>query len=192
MQELAAEKRAIRKAAQAARARASAADGASAARAAAHVLEAVAPHGWVRCVSAYLPIQSELDPRPAMRALAGRGLRVAVPEIVAPGTPLAFRGWTPDAATEPGPLGVHVPVEAERIEPDLLLVPMLAFDRRGHRLGYGGGYYDRTIAGLRARRPVVALGFAYAAQELDRVPDDPTDMQLDGIVTEDGLIVPSP
>jgi 5-formyltetrahydrofolate cyclo-ligase len=192
MNDLTAQKRAARTAAQAARARASAEDAGAARRAAAHVLEAVAPHHWVRCVSGYLPIQSELDPRPAMLALAGLGFRVAVPEIVAPGAPLAFRGWTPEAATRRGPLGVEVPVEAEGVEPDLLLVPLLAFDRRGHRLGYGGGYYDRTIAGLRARRQVLALGFAHAAQELERVPDNDTDMRLDGIVTESGLIVPTP
>ena len=141
-----------------------------------------------RCttVAGYLPIRSEIDPRPAMLALAGLGYRVCVPVIEGRGRPLAFRAWTPGAATERGPFGVEMPVAGELVEPDVLLVPMLAFDARGHRLGYGGGFYDRTIGALRARREVQALGFAYAAQELPAVPDGETDMRLDAIVTEAG------
>ena len=90
----------------------------------------------------------------------------------------------------PGAFGIEVPVAGEPAEPDLVLVPMLAFDPRGHRLGYGGGFYDRTIAALRARRPLVALGLAYAGQAVPEVPAGGTDMRLDGIVTEAGVLWP--
>jgi len=90
-------------------------------------------------------------------------------------------------ATERGHFGVHVPREGEPAEPEVLLVPLLAFDARGHRLGYGGGFYDRTIAALRARGEVHALGLAYAAQEIAAVSDGETDMRLDAIVTEAGI-----
>jgi 5-formyltetrahydrofolate cyclo-ligase len=165
--------------------------GTGAARVAAgHVLAAIADLPDIGTVAGYLPIRDEIDPRPAMLALVGRGYRLCVPVVEAPARPLAFRSWTPGVATAPGAFAVEVPVEGEPTEPDLLLVPMLAFDRRGHRLGYGGGFYDRTIAALRARRPVVALGLAYAAQELPLVPDSATDMRLDAIVTEAGIVRP--
>ena len=111
-----------------------------------------------------------------------------MPVIEASARPLAFRTWRPGVATVAGPLGVEVPVEGEPAEPDVLLVPMLAFDGRGHRLGYGGGFYDRTIAGLRARGRVTAFGFAYAAQQVDEVPDGETDMRLDAVITEAGIL----
>jgi 5-formyltetrahydrofolate cyclo-ligase len=111
-----------------------------------------------------------------------------VPVIAARARPLAFRSWQPGVATVAGPLGVEVPVEGEPAEPDALLVPMLAYDARGHRLGYGGGFYDRTIAGLRARGAVAAFGFAYAAQQVDAVPDGETDMRLDAVITEEGIL----
>jgi 5-formyltetrahydrofolate cyclo-ligase len=181
-------KRAARDAAMTVRAAAHAAGAGAARLAAGHALEAIGHLRAVRTVSAYLPIRNEIDPGPAMLALAGLGYGLCLPLIEGRGRPLAFRSWTPGAATEPGPFGVEIPVAGEPVEPDVLLVPMLAFDRRGHRLGYGGGFYDRTIAGLRARREVHALGFAYAAQELPEVPDGETDMRLDAIVTEAGVI----
>jgi 5-formyltetrahydrofolate cyclo-ligase len=190
MPDLAAEKRTARAAAHALRATAAGHPG-CARRAAAHVLDAVAPLRAVRTVAGYLPIRSEIDPLPAMRALIGLGFTVAVPEVVAPGTPLAFRAWTPGVATAAGSFGVAVPVGTDRVVPDLLLVPLLAFDRRGHRLGYGGGFYDRTIAALRAGQPLTAIGLAYAAQEVPRVPDGETDSLLDAIVTENGVIRPA-
>jgi len=158
--------------------------------AAGYALEEIAARRGVSVVAAYLPIRDEIDPLPAMLALTGLGYRLAVPAIVAKAAPLEFRGWTQGGPTVAGPLGVPAPVGGERVEPDLLLVPMLAFDRRGHRLGYGGGFYDRTIAGLRSAREVVALGFAYADQEMPAVPDSEHDMQLDAIVTERGVIRP--
>jgi 5-formyltetrahydrofolate cyclo-ligase len=139
-------------------------------------------------VAGYLPIRDEIDPRPALAALAEEGLAVCVPVIEGPGLPLRFVRWAPGDATRIGVFGVEVPLDGAPAEPDLLLVPLLAFDARGHRLGYGGGFYDRTIAALRARRRVVALGLAYAAQRVGLVPDAETDMRLDGIVTERGLL----
>ena len=181
------QKAAAREAALKVRAAAHAAGAGAARLAAGHALEAIGHLRAVGTVAGYLPIRSEIDPRPAMLALIGLGYRVAVPVVEAPGQPLAFRAWSPGGTTEPGAFGVEVPVAAEPVEPDVLLVPMLAFDARGHRLGYGGGFYDRTIARLRARREVHALGFAYAAQEVDLVPDSETDMRLDAVVTEAGV-----
>ena len=170
------------------RAVAHAAGGAAATAAAVHAVAAAGRFPGVATVAGYLPIRDEIDPRPALAALAGKGLAVCVPVIEGSGLPLRFVRWVPGSATGVGAFGVEVPLEGAAAEPDLLLVPLLAFDPRGHRLGYGGGFYDRTIAALRARRTVVALGFAYAAQRVPLVPDSATDMRLDGIVTEAGTI----
>jgi 5-formyltetrahydrofolate cyclo-ligase len=158
--------------------------------AAGHALEVIAGLRGVAVVAAYLPIRDEIDPVPAMLALSGLGYAIAVPVIEGRGRPLVFRRWTQGSATVPGLFGVPVPADGERLEPDALIVPMLAFDRRGHRLGYGGGFYDRTIAELRARREVAAVGFAYADQEMPEVPDSEHDMRLDAVVTEAGVIRP--
>ena len=93
---------------------------------------------------------------------------------------------------ENGPFGARIPAQGDWLVPEVLLVPLLAFDRRGFRLGYGGGFYDRTLEGLRARGPVLAIGLAYAAQEVPVVPTDATDQRLDAILTEAGLIRPEP
>ncbi len=178
---------AARVAARRARAIAHAADGSGAAASAAtHALAAIAGVPGVRSVAGYLPIRDEIDPRPALQALAAVGMSLCLPAIEGTGLPLTFRSWVPGSATGIGRFGVEVPLDGTPAEPDLLLVPLLAFDARGHRLGYGGGFYDRTIALLRERRRVVALGFAYAAQRVSQVPDSATDMRLDGIVTEAG------
>ncbi len=180
-------KTAARDAAMAARIAAHAAHPGAPRIAAGYALAAIGHLREISAVAAYIPIRHELDPGPAMLALHGLGYPVCVPVIVGPGRPLSFRAWHPGVATEPGPYGVPVPTDGALADPDVLLVPMLAFDPRGHRLGYGGGFYDRTIAALRARGPVTALGFAYAAQELPEVPNAEHDMRLDGIVTEAGL-----
>lgn len=155
-------------------------------RAAGHVLEAVGQAPGVRLVAGYRPIRSELDPGPAMLALAGCGYGLCLPVVVGPAQPLVFRAWTQGDPLEAGAFGVMVPVAGAVVVPDVLLVPMLAFDGRGHRLGYGGGFYDRTIAALRAGG-VLTLGLAYAAQEVARVPDLETDAALDAVVTEEGV-----
>jgi 5-formyltetrahydrofolate cyclo-ligase len=137
-----------------------------------------------RIIAGYMPIRSEVNPLPAMTALARKN-RLCVPVIQGDGLPLLFREWTPEAPMIDGPFGALVPDTGEFVEPDILIVPMVAFDPRGFRLGYGGGFYDRTLERLRDVNPsVLAIGFAFAAQRLEAVPQEPTDQPLDMIVTE--------
>lgn len=141
-------------------------------------------------VAGYWPLDGEIDPRPLMAALAGLGHPLALPVVAERGAVLEFRRWSPGEALEPGPHRTrHPPVSAGTVAPAALLVPLLAFDRRGFRLGYGGGYYDRTLAGLRRGGTILAAGLAFAAQEVERVPADPWDMPLDLVATEQGVIV---
>jgi len=137
-----------------------------------------------RPLAGYMPMRTEIDPLPAMAAHQGP---VAVPVIQGAGLPLRFREWTLGCALVEGPFRAMVPAEGAWVEPELLIVPLVAFDARGFRLGYGGGFYDRTLQGLRARHPVLAVGFAFAAQEVDTVPVEATDQRLDAIVTETGV-----
>lgn len=190
-EKIAAEKVAARKDAAAARALLHRADPGAGRRAAAHALAAIGAVRGARTVAAYLPMRSEIDPVPLMLALVGLGYAVAAPVVVGPGLPLAFRRWTPGAAAAKGPLGAPTLVEGDEVEPDVVVAPLLAFDPGGWRLGYGGGYYDRTIAGLRARRPLLALGLAFAGQQVARVPRGPRDARLDGVATETGLTIPA-
>lgn len=187
--DLVAAKRALRAEMQARRERAHADAGAGAgARLRDGVLGALASElKRVNCVSAYYPIGGEIDPLPLYAALLARGLTGGLPVVVGKGKPLLFRRWRPGDALVPGVLGIGVPPsDAPMVEPDLLLVPLLAFDRRGYRLGYGGGFYDRTLAARRARGPVLAIGVAFAAQEIPTVPVGPGDQRLDWIATERG------
>ncbi len=181
------EKNDARKAAKARRKAAKAAHPDAARKAMAVFLEAV-PLSQDDVVSAYRPIFSELDPTPLMEVLHERGIRLCVPVIIGKARPLAFRAWTPGAVMETGAFGAEIPVDAPEITPTLLIAPMLAFDRALWRLGYGGGFYDRTLEGLRARGAARAFGYAYAEQEVDAVPIEPTDQRLDGVVTPVGLI----
>jgi 5-formyltetrahydrofolate cyclo-ligase len=143
---------------------------------------AVAPN---TIVSGYMPMGSELDPRPLMRKLAEAGASLALPVVVGRGVPLLMRGYAFGDALVKGVWNIRVPPpEAPEVEPDVLLVPLLAFDRNGNRLGYGAGYYDMTIAALRAKKRVVAVGIAFAAQEVDTVPTTPRDVRLDLVLTE--------
>lgn len=140
-----------------------------------------------RVVALYDPIRTEIDPRPAVAGAAGR-LVLAMPVISGPGQPLMFREWTPGAAMTTGPFGVAVPASGRWCDPEILIVPMLAFDAGGYRLGYGGGFYDRTLERLRGRGArVLAIGIAYGAQRADSLPRDATDQPLDAVVTEAGL-----
>lgn len=139
-------------------------------------------------IAGYWPIGDELDVRPLLAALSQRGLITALPVVVAPHHPLEFRVWAPGQMVEAGPHATrHPSAEAAAVDPDCLLIPLLAFDDQGHRLGYGGGYYDRTLQALRMRRPTLAIGVAYAAQRLAVVPSDDNDQILDYILTEQGL-----
>jgi 5-formyltetrahydrofolate cyclo-ligase len=136
-------------------------------------------------VSGYWPMRDELDPRPALLALHGRGHPLCLPVVVGKARPLCFRAWRPGDTLVSGGFGTQVPDAAQpEVAPRVLLVPLLAFDRAGYRLGYGGGFYDRTLAALRAAGEVVAIGVAIAAQEIAAVPHDATDARLDWIVTE--------
>ncbi len=137
-----------------------------------------------RVLSGYMPMRTEIDPLPAMAAHQGP---VGVPVIIGKDQPLRFREWSPGAKMVEGSFKALVPEEGAWVEPEVLIVPLLSFDARGYRLGYGGGFYDRTLEGLRARRPVLAVGFAFAAQEVAEVPTEPTDQRLDAVVTENGV-----
>jgi 5-formyltetrahydrofolate cyclo-ligase len=137
-----------------------------------------------RVLSGYMPMRTEIDPLPAMAAHQGP---VGVPVIVGKDQPLRFREWSLGAKMVEGAFKALIPEEGAWVEPSVLIVPLLAFDARGYRLGYGGGFYDRTLEALRARGPVLAVGFAFAAQEVAEVPTDATDQRLDAIVTEKGV-----
>lgn len=177
----------LRRAAFAARKAAFLAGGAAAGEAAATVfLGGVAvPEGAV--VSGYLPIRTEIDPLPLMTALTARGHRVVVPVIEGNGLPLRFREWRPGVAMVPGPFGTELPAEGDWLDPEVLVAPLVAFDAGCWRLGYGGGFYDRTIARLSAQRPTLAVGLAFAGQEVAEIPRDATDRRLDAVATEAGL-----
>jgi 5-formyltetrahydrofolate cyclo-ligase len=139
-----------------------------------------------KVVAGYWPIVTEIDPRPLMARLEERGLTCALPVIVSDDQPLIFRAWSPrDGAVQAGPRGTFEPEpSAEQVEPDVILAPVLGFDRAGRRLGQGGGYYDRTLAALRARKPVNVIGVAYGLQEIDAVPEEETDARIDWFLTE--------
>jgi 5-formyltetrahydrofolate cyclo-ligase len=136
-------------------------------------------------VAGYAPIRSEIDPHPLMRKLAGQGAQLALPVILGRDLPLQFRVWSPRDTLQRGPLGILQPSSsAVDIIPDVLLIPLAAFDRSGHRIGYGAGYYDRTLAQLRASKPITALGIAFAAQEIPVVSASAHDARLDLMLTE--------
>jgi 5-formyltetrahydrofolate cyclo-ligase len=140
-------------------------------------------------VSGFMPIKSEINPLPLMKTLADAGARLALPVVAGRSKPLIMRAWNFGEPLASGVWGIREPrPEAPEVEPDILLVPLLAFDRTGHRLGYGGGYYDLTIALLRARKSIVAIGLAYAAQEIAAVPATPRDAALDLVLTEREVI----
>ncbi|MEM9974157.1 MAG: 5-formyltetrahydrofolate cyclo-ligase [Pseudomonadota bacterium] len=174
-------KAAARKAAFARRKAAQSKDSATAAQA--HLTGVLAAHKG-RCLAGYLPIRTEIDPLPVMAAWGGE---VCVPVVTGQGQPLAFRRWAPEVRLTPSAFGVMIPEADVPAVPDVLIVPLLAFDEAGYRLGYGGGYYDRTLAALRQAQPVFAVGFAYGAQEAAALPREPTDAALDAIVTEAGV-----
>ena len=138
-------------------------------------------------VSGFMPIRTEIDPLPAMAEASAHG-PVGVPVIEQAAQPLKFAHWTPETVMVDGPFGASVPQELTFFEPQILIVPLLAFTRSGDRLGYGGGFYDRTLEMLRAKRATLAIGFAFAGQEVTDLPLEPTDQPLDMIVTENGVI----
>ena len=141
-------------------------------------------------IAGYWPIRDELDPRPAMLAFAQRGHRLALPASIAKGEPLVFRAWSPGEPLAPDIMGIQAPLSgAAQVVPGLVLVPMLAFDAACRRLGYGAGFYDRTLAMLRAGVGTLAVGLAFDVQEVERVPVAEGDEPLDQVVTEKHVII---
>jgi 5-formyltetrahydrofolate cyclo-ligase len=136
-------------------------------------------------VSGYSPIRSELDPAPLMQKLAAQGAKLALPAVPARGKSLVFRAWSLGDRLTLGPLGILEPSPAmAELIPDIMLVPLAAFDRLGHRIGYGAGHYDFTLAHLRKAKPITAIGVAFAAQEIKTVPALAHDVALDYVLTE--------
>ncbi|MEL6609488.1 MAG: 5-formyltetrahydrofolate cyclo-ligase [Pseudomonadota bacterium] len=150
--------------------------------------EVLAGHRGVP-VAGYMPINTEIDPRPAMAEASAHG-DVAIPVITGAGQPLRFALWEPEMALVEGAFKAMIPADPVWCVPEIIVVPLVAFDRAGGRLGYGGGFYDRTLEGLRAQGPVLAIGFAFAAQEAADLPLEATDQPLDMIVTETGTLIP--
>lgn len=144
-------------------------------------------------VAGFHPIRDEIDPRPLMRHFQARGYALALPRIEAEGR-MIFRTCTLDAPLEAGPFGTQQPgPDAPEVFPDLILTPLLAFDRQGGRLGYGGGFYDRALDYLRSvnqsnENPLQVWGVAFSAQAVSRVPTEPHDQRLDAVLTEQGVI----
>jgi 5-formyltetrahydrofolate cyclo-ligase len=136
-------------------------------------------------VSGFMAMKSEINPLPLMRKLAEAGAKLALPVIAGRGHPLVMRAYTFGDELNRGQWGIREPKpDAPEVAPDVLLVPLAAFDRAGNRIGYGAGYYDRTIAALRARKEITTVGLAFAAQEIGEVPAGPHDERLDFVLTE--------
>jgi 5-formyltetrahydrofolate cyclo-ligase len=136
-------------------------------------------------VSGYSPIRSEIDPTPLMKKLAEQGARLALPCINARGQSLTFRAWSPTDRLMLGSLGIPEPSPAAaEVIPDIMLVPLAAFDRSGHRIGYGAGHYDYTFAHLRKAKAVIGVGLAFSAQEIESIPALAHDVALDYVLTE--------
>lgn len=153
-----------------------------------HLTAALAHHAG-EVLSGYWPMRGEADPRPAMAAHDGP---VCLPVVPGKAVPLVFRQWKGEALV-PGPFGTsHPPDSQPLLVPTVLIVPLAGFDRRGNRIGYGGGYYDRTLQMLREAGRATAIGLAFAVQELPDIPADPFDQPLDLIVTDRGPILPHP
>jgi 5-formyltetrahydrofolate cyclo-ligase len=137
-----------------------------------------------KIIAAYMPIRTEVSPLATMTILYGQNKRICVPVIQDEGLPLKFQEWTPKAKMIDGLFGAAVPDIGEFLQPDVVITPLVSFDCNGYRLGYGGGYYDRSFEELTAIKSVAAVGFAYSAQELRTIPTEPTDHKLDALVTE--------
>lgn len=139
-------------------------------------------------VAGYAPIRGEIDPVPLMQGLAARGAALAMPAISRPDAALVFRAWKPGEALVRGTSGTYEPpANVVEVVPDIVLVPLVAFDRAGHRIGYGAGYYDRTLEALRRHRTVTAIGLAFTVQEIPQVPALSHDVRLDYVLTETGV-----
>jgi 5-formyltetrahydrofolate cyclo-ligase len=151
--------------------------------------------GWLgvvagRAVALYMPVRGEIDPAPLGVRLSAAGARLLLPMVIDPNGPLVFRLWLPDDPQEPGYGRIPEPrADAPIMRPDIVVVPLAAFDRRCYRIGYGQGHYDRTLRALRAEGEIAAIGYAYAAQEVPLVPNEPHDQPLDAVATERELVL---
>lgn len=148
----------------------------------------------VRCVSLFSAIHDEIDPRPLAHALREKGVMLALPEVVRLGQPLLFRQWAADDPLEPkGRYAIPTPApDAPVVVPDVVMVPLAAYDSEGYRIGYGAGFYDRSLALLRAQGPVRTFGFAFSCQQVARVPREPHDEPVDWMITQDGAVPCTP
>jgi 5-formyltetrahydrofolate cyclo-ligase len=141
------------------------------------------PRGAV--VSGFMPMKSEINPLPLLKRLAAEGAKLALPVVAGRGKPLIMRAWEFGGPLEAGVWGIRQPkADAPEIDPDILIVPLAAFDRAGHRIGYGAGYYDMTVTRLRGIKSVVVIGIGFAVQEIPRVPATERDARLDLVLTE--------
>lgn len=158
---------------------------------ASHACDALCGHvsafGPNKIIAGYMPIQSEISPLPAMQNLYDQGHTMCVPVIQGKGKSLLFREWNPDAPLIEGDFGALIPRSGAFLEPSILITPLVAYDADGYRLGYGGGFYDRTLEKLRGIHRTHAVGFAYSAQLADSLPIEATDQKLNAIVTEMGV-----
>ena len=136
-----------------------------------------------------MPMKTEINPLPLMRKLADAGAQLALPCIAGRGKPLIMRAWQFGGPLKSGQWGIREPTaEAPEVAPDILIVPLACFDRPGHRIGYGAGYYDMTINALRAKKKAIAIGIGFAAQEIPKVPATERDARLDLVLTEREVI----
>ena len=151
---------------------------------AAHLSAFLAGHRGVP-LAGYMAMRTEIDPTAAMEEASAHG-PVGVPVILGAGLPLKFRQWEPGVEMISGEFGAFIPAEGNWMTPEIVIVPLVAYDLTGGRLGYGGGFYDRTLEGLRANQATLAIGFAYTAQQADSIPLEPTDQLLNLMITESG------
>ncbi len=145
------------------------------------------PYGAI--VAGYAPLKGEIDPTPLLKRLSAQGHPIALPTVEVAGRPLVFRRWRPGDPLQVGQFGAREPARAaERLAPSIVVVPLVAFDRTGYRLGRGGGFYDRTLRELRDAGAVLTVGLAFSTQEVERVPREAHDERLDWVATEEGPI----
>jgi 5-formyltetrahydrofolate cyclo-ligase len=145
------------------------------------------PRGAV--VSGFMPMKSEINPLPLLKRLAAEGAKLALPVVAGRGKPLIMRAWEFGGPLAAGVWGIRQPqADAPEIDPDILIVPLAAFDRAGHRIGYGAGYYDMTVTRLRGIKSIVVIGIGFAVQEIPRVPATERDARLDLVLTEREII----
>ena len=153
-----------------------------------NLLQAIAHHPHAEVIAGYMPIRTEVSPIATMTILHGQRKTICVPVIVGEAQPLRWAKWAPDTEMVEGAFKAQIPADPEFVTPDLVISPLVAFDMKGGRLGYGGGFYDRSLELLRSEKPIPAIGFAYSAQELSDLPLEETDQPLSAMVTESSII----